>query len=79
MLASPLVKRDREDAVFADGFVESGDQVLLGDGALGKVLFHEFIFAFGHQLHQRFVRGLGGFLQWRGNFSDLALPIAAGE
>ncbi len=44
-----------EDAVFANGFVERGDEVLLGDGALLEVLFHELVFAFGDQLDERFV------------------------
>ncbi len=29
-------EQDGEDAVFADGFVEGGDEVLLGDGALRR-------------------------------------------
>ena len=52
-------EQHREDAVFANGFVERGDQVLLGNGALGEVLFHELVFAFGDQFHQGFVGGLG--------------------
>ena len=36
-----------EDAVFADGLVERGDQVLLLDSALLKVLLHQLVFAFG--------------------------------
>ena len=36
-----------EDAVFANGFMESADEVLFGDGAFAEVLFHEIVFAFG--------------------------------
>ena len=73
-------KQHREDAVFANGFVERGDEVLLGDGALGEVLFHQLVFAFGDQLDQRFVRGLGLRREAGGNFAgDLAAAIAAGR
>ncbi len=55
-----------EDAVFADGLVERGDEVLFGDGALLEVLFHQLVFAFGDQLYERLVAGLGvGSQQWR--------------
>ena len=51
-------KQHREDAVFADRFVQGGDQVLFGNGALGEKLLHQLVFAFGDQLHQGFMRGL---------------------
>jgi len=51
-------KRAREDAVFADGFVKRGDEVLFGDGALLEVLLHELVFAFGDQLDRASWRAL---------------------
>ncbi len=72
-------EEDGEDAVFADGFVERGDEVLFGDGALLEVLFHELVFAFGDQLDEGFVAGLGVGGQRGGNFAgDFAAAIAAG-
>ena len=58
-----------EDAVFADGFVEGGDEVLFGDGAVVEVLFHQLVFAFGDELDESFVAGLGVGSQAGGNFS----------
>ena len=72
-------KEDREDAVFADGLMQRGDEVLLGDGALLEVLLHQLVFAFGDQLDQRLVAGLGVGGHAGGNFAgDLAAAIAAG-
>ena len=69
-----------EDAVFADGFVERGDEVLFGDGALLEVLFHQLVFAFGDELDQSFVAGLGVGRERGGNFSgDFAAAVAAGR
>ena len=72
-------EQDGEDAVFANGFVERGDEVLLGDGALGEVLFHQLVFAFGDQFDQRFVGGLGRLGEAGGNFGDLAAAVAVGR
>ena len=73
-------KEDGEDAVFADGFVERGDEVLFGDGALLEVLFHQLVFAFGDELDESFVAGLGIGGERGGNFAgDLAAAIAAGR
>ena len=63
-------EQDREDAVFADGFVQRGDEVLFGDGALLEVLFHQLVFAFGDQLDQRFMAGLGVGGQGGGNLAE---------
>ena len=54
-MARPLAEEHGEDAIFADRFVQRGDQVLFGNGALLEVLFHQLVFAFGDELHQRFV------------------------
>ena len=54
----PAREQHREDAVFANRLVQRGDQVLLGNRALGEVLLHQLVFALGHQLHQRLVRCL---------------------
>ena len=62
-------EEDGEDAVFADGLVERGDEVLLGDGALLKVLFHQLVFAFGDELDQGLVGFLGGVGHRGGDFS----------
>ena len=59
-----------EDAVFADGFVERGDEVLFGDGALLEVLLHQLVFAFGDQLDQSFMAGLGVGGKAGGNFAE---------
>ena len=72
-------EQDGEDAVFANGFVERGDEVLLGDGAFGEVLFHELVFAFGDQFDEGFVGGLGAGDQAGGNFADLAAAVAIGR
>ncbi len=48
-------KQYREDAVVANGFVERGDEMLLGDGARIEVHFHQLVLALGHQLDQRFM------------------------
>ena len=58
-LAQAAGEEHREDAVFANGLMQRGDQVLLGNRALGEVLFHQLVLALGHQFDQRFVRGLG--------------------
>ena len=69
-------KQHREDAVFANGFVERGDEVLLGNGAFGEVLFHELVFAFSDQFDQGFVGGFGAGNQAGGDFVDLASTVA---
>ena len=73
-------EQDWEDAVFADGLVERGDKVFLGDGALLEVLFHQFVFAFGNQLDEGLVPGLGIGCQEAGNSGrNFAMAIAAGR
>jgi hypothetical protein len=52
-------KQHGEDAVFADGFVERGDEVLFSDCAFLEILFHELVFAFGYQLDESLVAGFG--------------------
>ena len=73
-------EQHREDAVFADGFVERGDEVVFGDGALLEELFHQLVFAFGDELDESFVAGLGVGSERGGNFSgDFAAAVAAGR
>ena len=72
-------KQHREDAVLPNGLMQRCNQVLLGNRALGKVLLHQLVFALGHQLHQRLVRGFGSACQGRRNFADLAASIATGS
>ncbi len=73
-------KEHGEDAVFADGFMQRGDEVIFGDGALLEVLFHQLVFAFGDELDESFVAGLGVGGERGGNFSgDFAAAIAAGR
>ena len=68
-----------EDAVFADGFVERGDEVLFGERAGLEVLLHQLVLAFGDQLDESLVAGLGVGGQVGGDFGgDLAAAIAAG-
>ena len=67
----------RENAIFADGLMEGGDQMLLRDRSLGKELLHQFVLAFRYQLHQRLVRRLCRRLHLCRNLPDLALAIAA--
>ena len=70
-------KEHREDLVFANGVVQTADNVLLGDGALVEELFHQHVVAFGNQFHQALVRGLGLLGHVVGNRSDLGLAVAA--
>ena len=73
-------KEHGEDAVFADSFVERGDEVIFGDGALLEVLLHQFVFAFGDELDESFVAGLGVGSEGSGNFrGGFAAAIAAGR
>ena len=71
-------KEHGEDAIFADGFVKRGDEVIFGDGAFLEVLFHQLVFAFGNELDESFVAGLGVGRERRGNFrGGFAAAIAA--
>ena len=73
-------KEHGEDAVFADGFMKRGDEVVFGDGAFLEVLLHQLVFAFGDELDESFVAGLGVGSERRGNFrGDFAAAIAAGR
>ena len=72
-------KENREDAVFADGFMQGGDQVILGYGAFLEVLLHQLVFAFGYQLNQRLMAGLGIGGQAGRELNNLAAAIAAGR
>ena len=72
-------KEHGEDAVFADGLVQRGDEVLFGERAGLEVLLHQLVFAFGDQLDQSLVAGLGVGSQAGGNLGGhLAAAIAAG-
>ena len=73
-------KQHGEDAVFADGIVERGDEVLGRQRALVEELFHQLVFAFGDELDESFVAGLGVGSERGGNFSgDFAAAVAAGS
>ncbi len=73
-------KEHGEDAVFANGFMERGDEVVFGDGAFLEILFHQLVFAFGDELDESFVAGLGIGSERGGNFGgDFAAAIAAGR
>ena len=73
-------KEHGEDAIFADSFVQRGDQVIFGNGALLEIFFHQLVFAFGNQLDERFVAGLGVGREGGGNLrGGFAAAIAAGR
>ena len=60
--------------------MERGDEVVFGDGAFFEVFFHQLVFAFGDELDESFVAGLGIGGERGGNFSgDFAAAIAAGR
>ena len=63
--------------VFANGVVQAGDDVLLGNRALVEELFHQRVVAFGDQFDQTLVRGLGFFLHVGRNVADLGFAVAA--
>ena len=54
-VSQPARKEHGEDTIFADGLMQGDNQVLCGDGSFAEKLFHQLVFAFGHQLHQRLV------------------------
>ena len=59
--------------------MQGGDQMLFGDGALLKVLFHQLVFTFGDELDKSFVARLGVGGEGGGNFGgDFAAAVAAG-
>ena len=66
-----------ENLVFADGVVQSGDDVLFVDGAFLEELFHERVVALGDQFDQALVRGLGLLFHVGGDGADLRLAVAA--
>ena len=72
-------KQHREDAVLANRLMQRGNQMLLGNRALGEVLLHQLVFALGHQLHQRLMRALAAAVKRCRNLADLAAAIAAGR
>ena len=70
-------EQDGKNLVFANGVVQAGDDVFLVDGAFLEELFHQRVVAFGNQLDQALVRGLGLFFHIGGNRSDRRLAVAA--
>ncbi len=78
-VAEAAAEEHGEDAVFADGLMQRGDQVLPGERAGVEVLLHQLVFAFRYELDQRLVAGLGVGGEAGGNLSgDLAAAVAAG-
>src|SRR6185437_3724347 len=69
-------EEDGEDTVFADGFMERGDEVVFGDGALFEEFLHQLVLAFGDELHQGLVGGLGLGSQVGGHFAALAATVS---
>src|SRR3984957_17465966 len=60
--------------------MECGDEVVFRDSAFFKILLHQLVFAFGDELDESFVAGLGVGSERGGNFSgDFAAAIAAGR
>ena len=70
----------RKDAVFANRFMQCGDEMVFRDGALLEVLLHQFVFPFGDQLDESFVAGFGvGRVRSRNFSRDFAAAIASGR
>ena len=63
--------------IFADGFVQRGDQVFFGDGTGFEELFHQLVFALGDEFDKFFMSffGLVGHVGRDGAF--LTLTVAA--
>ncbi len=76
-VAQARSEEHRENFVFANGIVQAGDDVLLGDGALVEELFHQRVIALGYQLDQSLVRGLGLLGHVVRDRADLGLAVAA--
>ena len=80
MLCSAGAHNTGKEAQFADGLVETIDNVLHRKCALVEKLFHQSVVAFGHHFHQGFVRLFGGFGQIAAGMSpSLPLPSPSGE
>ncbi len=67
----------RKDFFADDGFADGRNQVVNGDRAFAKKLFHHFVVAFGDHFDQLFV-SLPGLVSERGrNFFDRRFAVAA--
>ena len=70
-------EQHRENPIFANGFVESCDQVIFRNRSLFEELLHELVFAFGHQLDQCLM-GLFCFLgKFGGKGTFFALSVSS--
>src|SRR5579871_6207843 len=70
-------KDHREDFVFSNGLMEGWNQVLLRDRTRVEEFLHEFILAFGDDLHQSFMSFLAGSLHICRYGAFFALTAAA--
>src|SRR6185437_7131902 len=69
-------KEDGENAVFADSFVQRGDEVAFGDGALLEKFFHQLVLAFSDELDKGLMGGLGLGGEVGGHFAAVAVAVA---
>ena len=69
----------RIDALGLKSFAQPFHQVLHRQRAFLEEFLHQRVVALGHHLHQRFVRHLGGFGEFRGNLFDFRLAVAVGR
>ncbi len=69
----------REHAALANGLAQAVVNMFHGQGAGVEELFQVGVVAFGHHFDQRFVRGLGGFGEVRGNLAFFSLAVAVGR
>ena len=76
-VAQPRSNENGEDAVFANRFVQRGDEVLFCQGALGEELLHEFIFTFRNKLNERVMSSFDLVRDFRRDRNLFALPFSA--
>src|SRR6266700_615849 len=70
--------QDGEKFFGDDGFADGGDEVMDGNSAFAKKLFHHFVVAFGNHFDQFFVGFFGFVGEGGGNFFDGGLAVTAG-